>query len=84
MIHGVRNLPLSGDSSSSSSSSLLRMYAKAAVHLPGHLPLSSSKVKTHAARVVSGSSLPMNLCHCTSLDAGHHQMHRLLCVSWVH
>jgi hypothetical protein len=49
MIHGVRNLPLPADSSSSSQ---LRMYAKAAVHLPGHLPRSSDKVKTQPARVV--------------------------------
>ncbi|WIA30252.1 hypothetical protein OEZ86_000342 [Tetradesmus obliquus] len=52
MIHGVRNLPLPAGSSSSSSSSQLRMYAKAAVHLPGQLPASSSKAKTHPTRVV--------------------------------
>jgi hypothetical protein len=53
MIHGVRNLPLpAGSSSSSSSGGHLCTYAKAAVHLPGQLPVSNSKVKTHPARVV--------------------------------
>jgi hypothetical protein len=52
MIHGVHNLPLPADSSGSSQ---LRVFAKAAVHLPGHLPHSSDKAKTLPARVVSAS-----------------------------
>lgn len=55
MIHAAHNLPGAGSSSSSSIHVMPRMYAKAAVHMPGKLPADANKQKTHLSRKVGGN-----------------------------